>query len=96
MRTLDLVKMQADAIRQLVSKYGSSNPRLFGSVLKYENTDSSDIDVLVDASPSTTLFDLGALQQELEQLLRHPVDLLTPEDLPVKFRHQVLLEAQAI
>lgn len=40
-----------------------------------------------------TLFDLGGLLVELEELLGVPVDLLTPEDLPIKFRLQVLQEA---
>jgi predicted nucleotidyltransferase len=55
--------------------------------------DSSDIDILVDALPGATLFDLGGLQVELEELLGVPVDLLTPQDLPIKFRQQVLQEA---
>jgi predicted nucleotidyltransferase len=55
--------------------------------------DGSDIDILVDALLGATLFDLGGLQVELEELLGVPVDLLTPQDLPIKFRQQVLLEA---
>ena len=55
--------------------------------------DGSDIDILVDALPGATLLDLGGLQVELEELLGVPVDLLTPQDLPLKFRQQVLDEA---
>jgi predicted nucleotidyltransferase len=47
----------------------------------------------VDTLPGTTLFDLGGLQIELESLLGVPVDVLTPGDLPLKFRAQVLAEA---
>jgi len=46
--------------------------------------------------PGATLFDLGGLQVELEELLGVPVDLLTPGDLPPKFRDQVLAEARLI
>ena len=60
------------------------------------DVDGSDLDLLVDALPGATLFDLGGLQVELEALLGVPVDLLTPTDLPVKFRAQVLAQAQAI
>jgi predicted nucleotidyltransferase len=58
--------------------------------------DGSDLDLLVDALPGATLFDLGALQVELEAMLGIQVDLVTPADLPPKFRAQVLAEAQPI
>jgi len=58
--------------------------------------EGSDIDLLVDALPGATLFDLGGLQDELETVLSARVDLLTPADLPAKFRAKVLSEAQPI
>jgi predicted nucleotidyltransferase len=51
---------------------------------------------LVDALPGATLFDLGGLQVELEALLGIHVDVLTPGDLPPKFRAKVLAEAQPV
>jgi len=51
---------------------------------------------LVDALPGATLFDLGGLQDELEQLLGVPVDLVTPRDLPARFRDTVLSEARPV
>jgi predicted nucleotidyltransferase len=48
---------------------------------------------LVDALPGATLFDLGGLQVELQELLGVSVDLVTPADLPLKFRQRVLAEA---
>jgi len=54
------------------------------------------LDLLVDALPGATLFDLGGLQDELEELLGVPVDLVTPADLPGSFRAQVLLGARPI
>jgi predicted nucleotidyltransferase len=50
----------------------------------------------VDALPGATLFDLGSLQVELESLLGVQVDLLTPADLPSRFRASVLAEAQPV
>lgn len=52
--------------------------------------------MLVDALPGATLFDLGGLQVELEDLLGVSVDLLTPGDLPLKFRQQVLEQARPV
>lgn len=69
---------------------------MFGSVLEGTDQDGSDLDLLVDALPGATLFDLGGLQDELEELLGVPVDLVTPADLPGSFRAQVLLGARPI
>ena len=60
------------------------------------DAEGSDLDLLVEALPGTTLFDLGGLQLELEDLLGVSVDLLTPLDLPLKFREQVLSEAEPV
>ena len=69
---------------------------MFGSVLHGTDRDGSDIDLLVDVLPGATLFDLGGLQVEMEDLLGLKVDLLTPADLPPKFREQVLAEARPV
>ena len=69
---------------------------VFGSQARGEARDDSDLDLLVDPSPETTLFDLGGLQAELEALLGVPVDVLTPGDLPARFRAQVLAEARPV
>ena len=80
-------------IRQAVIRFRVTNPRVFGSALHGLDFDGSDLDLLVDPLPGTTLFDLGGLQLELEELLGVPVDLLMPGDLPAKFRAEVLAEA---
>lgn len=84
------------AVRELIARFHTANPRVFGSVLHGQDSDGSDLDLLVDPLPGTTLFDLGGLQVELEDLLGVPVDLLTPGDLPAKFRQQVLAEARPV
>lgn len=83
-------------VREAVSRYKTTNLRVFGSVVHGTDQDGSDIDLLVDALPGATLFDLGGLQEELESILGTRVDLVTPADLPVKFRHDVLAEAQPV
>ncbi|SJM94728.1 conserved hypothetical protein [Crenothrix polyspora] len=85
-----------EAVQQTVLRFRTVNPRVFGSVLYGVDKDGSDLDLLVDALPNTTLFDLGSLQIELEELLGVPVDLLTPGDLSPKFRDQVLAEARPV
>ena len=79
-----------------MQQFKTENPRLFGSALYGNDLEGSDLDLLVDPLPGTTLFDLGGLQIELEELLGVPVDLLTPGDLPPKFRDAVLSEAKPV
>jgi predicted nucleotidyltransferase len=85
-----------EAIRHLAIRYRTVNPRVFGSAIKGIDKDNSDLDLLVDPLPGVTLFDLGGLQVELEALIGMPVDLLTPGDLPPKFRSRVLAEAKPV
>jgi predicted nucleotidyltransferase len=91
-----VLDLKRDAIREAVTRFNTANPRVFGSVPHGADQDGSDLDVLVDALPGATLFDLGGLQEELESLLGVRVDLLTPGDLPPKFRDKVLAEAQPV
>jgi uncharacterized protein len=85
-----------EAVRQAALRFHTANPRVFGSILHGADKDGSDLDLLVDALPNTTLFDLGGLQMELQELLGVPVDVLTPSDLSPKFREQVLAEARPV
>lgn len=80
----------------MTKRFHTANPRIFGSVAHGTDRDNGDLELLVYALPGTTLFDLGGLQFELESLLGVHVDLLTPSDLPPKFRDAVLREAKAI
>jgi predicted nucleotidyltransferase len=88
--------MKRIEVREAVGRFRAANPRVFGSVLHGTDHDGSDIDLLVDALPGATLFDLGGLQIELESLLGLHVDLLTPSDLPSKFRAEVLAQARPV
>lgn len=83
-------------LRQLVGHYGLSRPRVFGSVLTGTDTEDSDLDLLVDATTSTTLFTLAGLEHEAERLLGVRVSVLTPKFLSVKFRDKVLQSAQPL
>lgn len=96
MRPSVVLDMKRIAVREMVSRFRTANPRVFGSVLHGTDRDGSDLDLLVDALPGATLLDLGGLQDDLESLLGIQVDVLTPGDLPLKFRAKVLKEAQPV
>jgi predicted nucleotidyltransferase len=80
----------------VVESHRARNARVFGSVLHGQDTDESDLDILVDPTPETTLFDIGAMMYELRKLLGVPVDVLTPKALPDSFRAEVLAEARPV
>lgn len=67
--------------------------RVFGSVLHGTDTEGSDLDLLVEPTGETSLFDIGGIQFEVSELLGIHVDVVTPLALPVSFRQQVLAEA---
>lgn len=96
MRPSIALDIKRSAVREIVNRFRTANPRVFGSVLHGTDRDGSDLDLLVDALPGATLLDLGDLEEELKSLLGVDVDLLTPGDLPMKFRDKVLAEAKPI
>ncbi|MCW5222209.1 nucleotidyltransferase [Verminephrobacter aporrectodeae subsp. tuberculatae] len=93
MKPSEALHLHRAAIRRVVESHRARNPRVFGSVLHGQDTDSSDLDILIDPTSETTLFDIGAIRHELGQLLGVPVDVLTPNALPDKFRASVVAEA---
>jgi len=92
-RPSEVLRENRELIRTVVMRHRTENLRVFGSASRGEDTETSDLDLLVDPLPGATLLDLGAIQIELEESLGIAVDVLTPGDLPKKFRDQVLSEA---
>ncbi len=93
MKPSEALASNRGAIRRVVESHRAYNARVFGSVLHGQDTDGSDLDILVDPTPETTLMDVAAIQVELQRLLGVSVDVLTPRALPEKFRSLVLAEA---
>jgi hypothetical protein len=80
----------------VVQAHRARNARVFGSVLHGRDTEDSDLDILIDPTPETTLFDISAIRMELRQILGVRVDVLTPNGLPDKYRAAVLAEARPV
>ena len=85
-----------EAIRRIALSHRVTNVRVFGSVVHGNDTEGSDLDILVEPTHATTMMDIAKIQLELSQLLPVNVDVLTPNGLPAKFRGQVIAEAQAL
>ena len=93
MRPSSALQTYREQIKTIVLNHRATNARVFGSVLRGEDTDISDLDLLVDPTPDTSMMDIGAIRHELKILLGLNVDVLTPRALPDSFRDQVLKEA---
>jgi predicted nucleotidyltransferase len=96
MRPSEALAAHREALRQLIRCYNVAPPRIFGSVLTGQDTETSDLDLLVDPVEGTTLFTLGGLQHEAEELLGVRVSVLTPRFLAPHFRAHVLDQAQPL
>lgn len=97
MRPSEVLEKNREAIREATKRFNAANPRVFGSVARGEDGPDSDIDILVDALPGSTLFSLGGLQYELEQMFGGmKVDVVTSGGLPETVRNRVLAEAAPI
>ena len=96
MRPSEALTLHRDAVCVAVARHRAGNPRVFGSVVRGDDGEGSDLDLMVDPLPGTTLFDLGGLQDELQELLGVSVDVLTLKDLPAKFRDAVVHESRPV
>jgi hypothetical protein len=90
------LETQRATIRSVVLRHRACNARVFGSVLDGNDQEGSDLDILMDPTPETTMFDMGAIRHELLQLLGVHVDVLTPNALPDSFRAKVIAEARPV
>lgn len=83
-------------ILRIAARHGARNVRVFGSMVRGEANQASDIDFLVEMEPGRSLLDLGGLQVELESLLGRRVDVVTVRGLKARIRDRVLREAVAV
>lgn len=90
------LKNKRKDILRIASKYGARNVRIFGSLARGEAKEDSDIDFLVDMEPGRSLFDLGGMLMDLQNLLAKKVDVVTEKGLRPRIRDRILKEALAL
>lgn len=96
MKPSDLLNQHRIQVRSIALSHRVTSVKVFGSVLHGDDTEGSDLDLLVEPTAQTTMFDIGGIQFEISQLLGIRVDVVTPLALPEVFRASVLAEAQAL
>lgn len=96
MGTVEIIQDKKEQILALAARYGASNLRVFGSVANGTADENSDVDILVDMEKGRSLFDLGGLLMDLQQLLNRKVDVVTENGLHWYIKERVLREAKPI
>lgn len=83
----DLIAMKREAILDAVHRHHGRSVAIFGSVARGDEKPSSDIDLLVEFDPESSLFDLLHLNEELEALLGIAVDVVSAGGLKPRDDH---------
>jgi uncharacterized protein len=96
MRPFEALPQHRETIRRLVLQAVMANPRVFGSVLRGEDQEGSDLDILVDPAPRASLLAMERLQARLASVTGVKIDLRTPEEIHPKFRAKVIAEATSL
>ena len=92
----EIIQGKKEQILALAAKHGASNIRVFGSVANGTADQDSDIDFLVDLEQDRSLFDLGGLLMDLQQLLNRNVDVVTENGLHWYIKDRILSEAKPL
>ena len=92
----EMLQQQKSSILDIANYYHATNIRVFGSVAHGEEREDSDIDLLVDFLPGSTLLDQVGLIDALSTTLGRKVDIVSERALNKHLRQRVLQEAVAL
>jgi len=92
----ELLREKRDEILRICAKHGARNVRVFGSVVRGEAGEDSDVDFLVEFEPGRSLLDQAGLVLDLEELLGRKVDVVTERGLYWLLRRRILREARPL
>lgn len=96
MTVADLLNEKRDEILRIAERHGARNVRVFGSAVRGEASEESDLDLLVEVGEQTSPWFPAGLVDELEQLLGRPVDVVTEDGLYWLIRRRILREARPL
>ncbi len=93
MKPSDAIRGMESSVKRLIESYGFASPSLFGSTVRGDDRDGSDLDILATIpacrSGTISLFDIAALEDELQELLGVPVDFNISNNMPEHFRLKI-------
>lgn len=96
MSVFNLLMSKKNEIREIANRHGVINISLFGSVIRNEDNENSDVDFLVEFKENRTLFDLIRLKEDLENLIGKKVDVVTKDSLHWTIKDHILSEAEQV
>ena len=85
-----------EILLEVLKKYDVKKAAIFGSIVRGEATEDSDIDLLIEFEGRKSLLDLVGLKLELQELLRRKVDVLTYGSLHPLLKERILNEQEVI
>jgi predicted nucleotidyltransferase len=94
--TLEALRARREQIMTIAARHGARNIRVFGSVARGDANADSDVDILIELDLGRSLFDLGGLAADVQELLGCNVDIVSERSLRPRFRSRVLAEAIAL
>jgi predicted nucleotidyltransferase len=86
MESLPTFNLHREQIQAIVELHHASNARTLSEFAFSQLAEDSGMIILIDPTPETTLFDIGAIRLELQKLLGFSVEVLTPNALPESIR----------
>jgi predicted nucleotidyltransferase len=89
----DMLSTKREDILRVAAAHGAQNVRVFGSMVRGDAREDSDVDFLVDLDPDRSLLDLAGLMLDLQELLGRPVDVGTAAGLKDRYRERILAQA---
>lgn len=96
MRPSEILARHRDRVLAIAAARGASNLRLFGSAVRRMDGEKSDLDLLVDLPPGSSLLDIAGLQIDIEEALGIKIDLCTEAELHPGMKERILAEARPL
>lgn len=87
------LRQKRDRILQIAALYGAKDLRIFGSIARNEQNESSDVDLLVKMEKGTTLLKHLALVHALEEELGTKVDVVSENAIKNRIKENIMREA---
>lgn len=92
----DLLREKREEILRIAEQHGAYNVRVFGSVVRGEESEGSDVDLLVKVGPNPSSWFPAGLILDLEELLGRKVDVVTEDGIYWLLRRRILKEAKPL
>lgn len=96
-RPSEQLEIYREQIKAIAERYHVTNVRVFGSTARGEDTDKSDLDLLVTPIKGATgLMEIVSIESEVKKLIKVPVDVVLDSEIPEQYREKINKEAIAL